>query len=300
MDWLNYHHLYYFWMVAQEGTVTAASRKLLLSQPTVSAQIKKLEEGLGSRLFQKTGRNLTLTETGELVFRYADDIFSLGAELLDAVKGRAGGKPLRLTVGVSDAVPKLVAFRILQTALRQHVPLMLRCYEGKQNDLLARLAVHDLDAVLTDTPVGPDVSIRAFSFLLGESEIGFFAAPALAHRFGQDFPKNLDGAPFLLPAGNTALRKALNHWFEVRGLVPRIEAEFDDSALLRAFGNAGAGIFPAPVVASDDIRSLGTVEEIGRATDLRERFYAISLERKVKHPAVLAITRDCRSTVFAG
>lgn len=298
MDWLNYHHLYYFWMAAQEGTVTAASRKLLLSQPTVSAQIKKLEEGLGTPLFKKSGRNLALTETGELVYRYADDIFSMGAELLDAVKSRAGEKPVRLSVGVSDSFPKMMAFRILQTAVRQPKPLVLRCYEGKTNELLARLAIRELDTVLSDMPVGPDVSIRAFSFLLGESAVSFFAVPALAERYRADFPDCLDGAPFLLPAGNSVLRRGLNTWFEVSGVTPRIEAEFDDAALMRAFGNTGMGIFPAPALASEEICSQGEVEEIGTATDLKERFYAISLERKVRHPAVLAITRESRKAVF--
>ena len=299
MDWLNYHHLYYFWVAVQEGTITAASRKLLLSQPTVSAQIKKLEEGLGAPLFKKAGRSLTLTETGEVVYRYADDIFSLGAELLDAVKGRATGRPLRLTVGVSDVLPELLTFRILQTATAQPKPLVLRCYEGKTNDLLGRLAIHELDAVLSDTPVGPDVSIRAFSFLLGESPVGFFAVPDLAARYRRDFPLCLDGAPFLLPTGNTALRKRLNSWLAVSEITPHIEAEFDDSALMRAFGASGAGIFPAPVAMSEDILSQGNMEQIGSVPDVKERFYAISLERKLRHPAVLAMTRKCREVVFA-
>ncbi len=298
VDWLNYHHLYYFWMTVQEGTITAASRKLLLSQPTVSAQIKKLEEGLGTPLFKKTGRNLTLTETGEIVYRYADDIFSLGVELLDAIKGRPGGKPLRLTVGVSDVFPELLAFRILQAASRLSKPLVLRCYEGKTNELLARLAVHELDVVLSDTPVGPDVSIRAFSFLLGESTIGFFAVPELAKRYRHDFPHCLDGAPFLLPAGNTALRKRLNSWLEISGITPHIVAEFEDGALMRAFGASGAGLFPAPVVTGEDIVSQGGMEKIDRVPDVKERFYAISLERKLRHPAVLAMTRNCREAVF--
>lgn len=298
MDWLNYHHLYYFWMAVQEGTITAASRKLLLSQPTVSAQIKKLEEGLGTPLFKKAGRNLTLTETGEIVYRYANDIFSLGGELLDAVKGRPGGKPLRLTVGVSDIFPELLAFRILQTATRLSKPLVFRCYEGKTNDLLGRLAVHELDTVLSDTPVGPDVSIRAFSFLLGESAIGFFAVPDLAKRFRHEFPRCLDGAPFLLPSGNTSLRKRLNSWLEVSGITPHIVAEFDDSALMRAFGASGAGLFPAPLVTAEDIIAQGSMQKIGSLTDVKERFYAISLERKLSHPAVLAMTRNCREAVF--
>lgn len=299
MDWLNYHHLYYFWMAAQEGTVTAASRKLLLSQPTLSAQIKKLEEGLGTPLFKKSGRNLALTETGELVFRYADDIFSLGAELLDTVRARSGSKPLRLTVGISDTFPQRLACRVLQTASGQPNPLFFRCFEGKPNDLMARLAVHELDTVLSDSPVGPDVSIRAFSFLLGESEIALFAVPALARQYRPDFPDGLAGAPFLMPTGNTSLRKQLNIWLDTHSIAPRIEAEFDHSGLMETFAIAGEGIFAAPAVLSSDLCASGALEVVGIIPEAQAQFYAISLERKVKHPGVLTMTRDSRASVFS-
>lgn len=299
MEWLNYHHLLYFWTVAKEGSIARATAELRLAQPTISGQIRVLEESLGEKLFQRSGRNLVLTDIGRLAFRYADEIFSLGRELRDVLKSGPSARPLRLLVGVADVVPKLVAYKLLEPALSLSEPVQIICREDKPDRLLAELASHNLDVVLSDAPVGPSIQIRAFNHLLGECSVLFMAAPRLAKAYRRGFPKSLNGAPFLLPTENTALRHSLDRWFVSKGIRPRIVGEFEDSALLKVFGQTGMGIFPAQSIIEAEIRRQYQVQVVGRVESIKERFYAISVERKLKHPAVIAISEAARKKFFA-
>jgi LysR family transcriptional activator of nhaA len=299
VEWLNYHHLLYFYSVAREGSVTRAAQQLRLAQPTLSGQIRKLEQGLDEKLFERQGRNLVLTEMGQIVYRYADEIFSLGRELMDTLHGRPTRRPARLRVGISDAVPKLVCHRLLETALGMADPVQLVLREGKSEDLVAALSVRAFDLVIADAPVGPHLKVRAFNHLLGESKVGFFAAPALARAHRRGFPKSLDGAPVVLPTENTALRRSLDEWFERNDVRPRVVAEVEDTALLKVFGQHGAGLFPAPEILAAEVRRQYRVQPVGSAAGVKERFYAISVERRIKHPAVAAITAAARRELFA-
>ncbi len=298
MEWLNYHHLLYFWAVAREGSIAAATQVLQLTQPTISAQVRALEKSLGEKLFTRVGRNLQLTDVGQVVFRYADDIFSLGRELQDTLKGRPTGAPMQLMVGVADALPKLIAYRLLAPALRLPEPIRIICREDKPERLLTELATHALDVVLSDAPVGPLVKVRAFNHLLGECGVTIFGPPSLAPRYRRGFPRSLTGAPFLLPTDSTPLRRALEQWFEVTKIRPLVVGEFDDSALLKAFGQAGVGLFAAPSAIETEIRHQYHVRVVGRVESIQERFYAISAERKLKHPAVVAISEAARENLF--
>jgi LysR family transcriptional regulator, transcriptional activator of nhaA len=298
MEWLNYHHLLYFWLAAREGGITRAAAQLKLAQPTVSAQIRALEEALGEKLFSRAGRNLVLTDVGRVVFRYAEDIFSLGRELLDTVKDRPTGHPLRLTVGVVDVMPKLVAYELLAPAFGLGSPIRVVCREGKAERLLVELAVHEIDVVLADRPCEPTFKVRAFNHLLGECGVTFLGTEALARTHRRRFPHSLDGAPFLLPTENTTLRRSLEQWFETHDVRPTMVSEFEDSALLMVFGQAGLGIFAAPSVIEAEIRRQFRVQRIGQTEDLQERFYAITVERRLKHPAVVAISDSARRKLF--
>ena len=298
MEWLNYHHLLYFWVAAREGGISRAAAQLHLAQPTVSAQIRALEESLGEKLFSRSGRTLVLTEVGRVVFRYAEDIFSLGRELLDTVKDRPTGRPLRLTVGVVDVVPKLVAYRLLAPAFGLGSPIRVVCREGKAERLLVELAVHEIDVVLADRPSEPAFKGRTFNHLLGECGVTFLATAGLARARRRAFPRSLDAAPFLLPTENTTLRRSLEQWFEAQAVRPSVVSEFEDSALLMVFGQAGLGIFAAPSIIESEIRRQFRVQRIGQTEDIRERFYAITVERKLKHPAVVAISESARRKLF--
>ena len=298
MEWLNYHHLLYFWVVAREGGLVPAGKVLHLSHPTLSAQVHALEGRLGEKLFTKVGRRLVLSETGRVVFRYADEIFTLGREMVDTVKGRSTGQPLRLDVGIVDVVPKLVARRLLQPALSLAEPVRIVCSEGSYETLLADLALHTLDLVISDAPVPPGSSVRAFSHVLGETGISFFGAKSQAHAYKRSFPRSLDGAPMLLPLEHLPLRRALNQWFDRHDIKPRVVAEFEDSALLKEFGAGGVGIFASPSVIEKDIIGQYDVRLLGRAEGIRERFYAISAERRMKHPAVVAISDAAKQDLF--
>jgi LysR family transcriptional activator of nhaA len=298
MEWLNYHHLLYFWVVAREGGLAAASAKLRLAQSTVSGQIRALETSLGESLFVRSGRRLVLTEVGRVVFRYAEEIFTLGRELQDAVKGRPVATPLTLVVGVADVVPKLVARRLLEPALRLSQPIRLICREDKPDRLLAELAVHNLDVVLADAPLNPSIRIRGFNHLLGECSVVFFGSEKLAAEYRRGFPGSLDGAPVILPTENTTLRRTLDQWFTTRGVRPRLVGEFEDSALLTVFGQAGMGLFPVSSVIAREVRRQHEVKPVGTLEDARERFYAISVERRLKHPAVVAISEEARQRIF--
>jgi LysR family transcriptional activator of nhaA len=298
MEWLNYHHLLYFWMVAREGSIAKASKQLLLAQPTITGQIRALENALGEKLFTRSGRNLVPTDVGRLVYRYANEIFSLGRELTDVLKGRPAGRPIRLAVGVSDALPKLIAYRLLEPALTLPEPVRIVCYEDQPDKLMAELATFGLDLVLSDEPVGPGVRVRAFSHLLGSCGVAFFAKSTLANKYRKNFPASLDGAPLLLPLENAALRRSLEQWFGAQNIRPRLVGEFQDSALLKVFGQAGVGVFAAPTAVEQDVRHHYGVSVVGRTEAVTERFYAISVERKIKHPAVVAISESARQTLF--
>jgi LysR family transcriptional regulator, transcriptional activator of nhaA len=299
VEWLNYHHLLYFWTVAREGSIARASVALRLAQPTISAQIRTLEEQLGEKLFERRGRGLALTETGRVAFRYADEIFSLGRELLDVVKGRSPGRPVRFSVGVSDVVPKLVAHRLLEPALRLAEPVRIVCHEDHLDALLARLALHELDLVISDAPIGPHVKVRGFSHALGECGVRVFGTAALAAARRRGFPGSLEGAPMLLPTEGSALRRSLDAWFEQRGIRPLVVGEFEDSALLKTFASEGAGLFVGAAAIEREIRAQYGVKSVGSLDGVTERFYAISAERRLTHPAVRAITEAARGELFA-
>jgi LysR family transcriptional activator of nhaA len=294
MEWLNYHHLLYFWTVAREGSVARACDKLHLAQPTISGQLRKLEKAVGRELFHRVGRNLVLTETGRTVYRYAEEIFTVGGELIDTLRGRGTGRPLRLVVGIADVVPKLIAYRIIEPALRLPEPIQVICHDDKPDRLLAELSVQGMDIVLSDSPVAPTVKVRAFSHLLGECSVSVFGTPKLAAERRRAFPRSLDGAPILLPAAATALRRALDQWFDSEQIRPQILGEFDDSALIYAFGGAGVGLFFGPTVIESQVRRQHSVRVVGRLDNVREQFYAISVDRKLKHPAVVAISEAAR------
>lgn len=298
MDWLNYHHLLYFWTVAREGSIARAAEALRLAPPTITGQIRALEETLGEKLFQRAGRGLVLTETGRLVYRYAAEIFSLGRELTDVLRGRPAGRPQRLMVGVSDLLPKLIAFRLLEPALAMPNQPQIVCYEDRPDALLADLSTFGLDLVLTDAPMNPSVRVRAFSHLLGTCGVSFFASRDLAARHRRRFPRSLDGAPFLMPLENSVLRRNLEQWFDSLGVRPRVVGEFQDSALQQVFGQAGAGIFAAPTAIEQEIRRRVGLTVIGRTDAVTERYYAISVERKLKHPAVVTICETARAKLF--
>jgi LysR family transcriptional activator of nhaA len=299
MDWLNYHHLLYFWTVAREGSIARACEKLFLAQPTISGQLRALEKSIGDKLFTRYGRGLALTETGRMVYRYADEIFALGRELTDALKGRPTGRPLRLVVGVADVLPKIVSYRLLEPAFHLPDAVQVICREDKSERLLAELCVHELDMVLSDVPVGPTVKVKAFNHVLGECGVSVMGAAELAKPLRKGFPRSLDGAPFLLPTANTVLRRSLDQWFDTKGIRPAVRAEFEDSALLKVFGQAGVGLFVVPTVVENEVRKQYNVRLVGRLEEVRERFYAISVERKLKHPAVVAVCDAARQRLFS-
>jgi len=298
MEWLNYHHLHYFWTVARVGSIRKASEELRVSPPAISAQLRTLEEGFGAKLFQRSGRSLVLTETGQMVFSYGEEIFTLGRELMTAVKDCPSGRPLRLLVGVVDVPPKMIAHWLIQPALRVREPMRIVCREGDADELIAQLAIHELDVVLSDAPMNPSVRVKAYSHLLGECGTTFVATPKLARSVKHSFPQSLHHAPILLPTENSELRRNLDAWFNSKGVRPLIAGEFQDYALLRAFGQAGTGVFPIPSVFEKQLKH-DAIHKIGETEDVRSRFYAISVERKVKHPGVLAICDTARRHLFS-
>ncbi|MBI1771904.1 MAG: transcriptional activator NhaR [Burkholderiales bacterium] len=299
MSSLNYKHLHYFWMVAKAGSIARASQQLHLTPQTISGQLSLFEEIQGEALFRKNGRNLELTEAGHLVLSYADDIFALGQELEEVLHHRPTERTVQLRVGVSDALPKTLAYRLLEPALKLPQTLRINCREGKLEVLLADLATHKLDVVISDSPMPASANVRGYSHQLGECGISFFATKALLEQYPQTFPQSLEAAPFLLPGEDAALRARLLQWFDHQGLHPRIAGEFDDSALMSAFGQAGAGFFAAPTVVADLVMRQYDVQLLGQTDEIREQFYAISVQRKLTHPAVLAISRAARGDLFA-
>lgn len=298
MPSLNYKHLLYFYTVARVGSITRACAELHVTQPAISAQLQKLERSMGERLFAKRGRNLVLTEAGKVAYQYAEEIFSLGRELTETLKSRPTGQPLRLAVGVAESLPKLVTYRLLAPALQLATPVRLTLVDDRPDRLLAELSVHNLDLVLADAPIPPMVSVRAYNHLLGECGVTFFAVPALAERLREGFPHSLDGAPLLVPTPSTTLRRSLDQWLGEMEIRPQVVGEIADSSLLKTFGQAGVGAFPAPSAVEAEVRRQYRVEAIGRVDTLVERFYAISVERRLKHPAVVAISEAAREELF--
>lgn len=298
---MNFKHLHYFWVTARAGGVVRAGEQLHTTPQTLSGQIKLLEDRLGRSLFRKNGRRLELTEDGRVALRYADEIFHLGSELEQAMQEkREGPKVLDFRVGIADAVPKTMAYRLLEPALDMADPVHVICHEGKLPDLLGQLALHRLDLVLADEPLSNRISVKAFNHELGTSKISFFCAPSLRPRIQGEFPRCLDGAPMLIPGAASSVRQQFEAWLTRHHLHPRIVGEFDDGALTGAFGREGRGVFMAPTVLEPEVRAQFGVEVIGRTDELVEEFYAISIERRITHPAVVAISNAARRRLFGG
>lgn len=295
---LNYKHLYYFWIVSKEGNISRAARRLDLAPQTVSVQLSQLEQSLGAMLFSIEGRRLALSEAGKLVLRYADEIFDLGAEMQEVVLARKPGRALPLKVGIVGVLPKLLSFRLLEPALRLPERVRIVCHDGGFEPLLAQLALRKLDVVLADRPVGDHENLRVFSHALGESGLTFFGSAKLAKRYRDGFPASLEGAPMLLPTRDNLIRTRLDQWFEAKRIGPEVVCEIQDSALLKTFGRAGVGIFAAPSKTARDVAEQYRVVAIGKADDVREQFFAISAERRIKHPAVVAICEAARQRLF--
>ena len=299
MEWLNCHHLRYFWMVARKGGVRKAAEELHVSQPSISAQLKLLEESLGQKLFRRSGRNLVLTEVGQLVLNYADEIFSAGRELMNAVKQRPGKHPVRLNIGLTDAFPKLIAWRILQAAFRADEPVHVVCREGEIGPLVNHLQAHRLDIVLADEPASSTLKAKTFNHALGDSGITFCAVPALAAKLRRNFPGSLNGAPALLPATNMGMRAALETWFDTNGIRPRLIGEFEDSALMEVCSAGGRGFTVVHSVVDRTALKHYDLRVIAKVKECRSQFYAITAERRVKHPAAVAITEHAYANLFA-
>lgn len=299
MRQLNYSHLQYFWAVAREGSVQKASERLHITPQTISGQLKLLEASVGQPLFDRVGRRLVLSEFGRVVFQYADEIFSIGSELASVVRGADVAGPSTLSVGIVNSMPKFVAERILAPALLGENPVRLRCHEASLEDLLGDLATHRLDLILSDQATPAGLGLRAYNHRLGENGLTFFVAHSKAQKYVGKFPESLNGAPLFLPSPQSAMRLRLDDWFESEGLSPMILGEFDDSALIKAFGRAGAGVFAGPTAIEPEITSAYSVSVIGRTDKVVERYYAISPERRVKQPAVIEIIETARNVLFA-
>lgn len=297
MEFLNYHHLRYFWVAAKEGGITRAAAKLHVSQPTVCTQIQTLEGALGEKLLRRSGQRLVLTEAGQQVFSFAEEIFSLGEDLMNTIKQRPTTRPLRVSIGIADSIPKLLTCGLLRPIFHLRPPIQAACVEGKVPDLLAQLAAFRLDVVLSAEPAPAFSAIKAFNHLLGECDISFCATPKLAARLKRRFPRSLHDAPALLPAPHSALRRSLEKWFRDEGISPRLLAEFDDAALMKAMAGDDLGFFPLPTPAVPEAMAHYGVSVIGRAEQCRQRFYAISAERRLDHPAVLAITQQAHAVL---
>ena len=300
MSWLNYHHLYYFWTVAREGTIARACQRLHVTQPTVSSQLRALEKSLKTKLFERRGRRLVLTEAGRLAFRYADEMFALGQELSQVLAGQAAQGSMRLIVGATPSLPKTLVRKLIEPAWRLDRPVRVLYLEADTEALLSRLAQHTLDLVLTDLPAAALLSARAYHHLLGECGISWMGAANLVRPRRRTFPRCLEGAPVLLPYDKAVLRRAVDHWLEDQGLRPQVRGEFMDSAVMKTFGAAGHGLFPVPRVLERDVARQYGVELLGHVDEVRERYYAITLHRRLEHPAVAEITRATREELFAG
>ncbi len=298
MEWLNYHHLLYFWVVAREGSIKKACEELHITQPTISSQLQALEDALGHQLFIRRPRQLELTEAGQVVFRYAEEIFSLGQEMTHVLKGQSSDRPLRLRVGVIDSLPKMIVYELLEAALKAEKPNHLICEEGKLEQLLSELAIHKLDLVLSDMPIPPTIHIQAYNHLLGESGVLLFATPHLAKTYRKNYPKSLNTAPLLLPKPHTILRKDAESWLALNEIHPHVVGEFEDSAMQKAFGQAGLGIFPGSEIMKEEICRQYQVEVVGEVENVIQQFYAHTVDRRLKHPAIVAISQLAKHRTF--
>ncbi len=297
-EWLNYHHLLYFWTVARRGSVVAACEELKLRQPTISAQIQALETNLGEKLFDRVGRKLVLTEMGKVVYRYAEQIFNLGSELLDVVRDRPVNNTIELVVGIADVVPKLIAYRLLEPVLGMKERIKLVCREERSDKLLGELALHNVDIVISDTSLSGGVNVRAYSHFLGECGVTFMAESKLAEKCKKNFPASLTGMPILLPTVNTSIRGQIDLWLHSHDIHPEVVGEFEDSALQNMFGKEGGGVFVVPTAIEREVRKQYEVEILGRVNAIKERFYLITVSRKIKNPAVIAICEGAKKHLF--
>jgi LysR family transcriptional regulator, transcriptional activator of nhaA len=295
MHWLNYHHLLYFWMVAREGSLRAAAEKLNISQPSISAQLAALEKSLGERLFRREGRGKALTDVGQMVLGYADEIFAIGRELMNAVHGRGHDRVLRLQVGVADSFPKLLANEILQPVFQMKIAIHVICREGKLDDLLPQLITHRLDVLLADEPASGNLKVRTFNHRLGSSGLAVCAVGNMVRRLRRGFPQSLNNAPALLPASNSSAGRTIMRWFESLKVQPRVLAEFEDLALMKAVASDGKGFVALPTAELDEARRHYGFREIGRTKTAGETFYAITAERRITHPAVAEITKAAQA-----
>ena len=298
MEWLNYHHLLYFWVVARKGSIKGACEELHLTQPTISSQLQALEDSLGHSLFIRQPRGLQLTEAGRLVLRYAEEIFSLGQEMTQTLKGQPSDRPIHLRVGVIDSLPKMIVYELLEAALTSETACRLVCEEGKIQQLLTELVIHQLDLVLSDMPMPPTIRIQAFNHLLGESGVLLFGTPQLAKTHRRNYPKSLYNAPLLLPKTHTSLRNDVDSWFALHEIRPYVVGEFEDSAMQKAFGQAGLGLFPGSAIMKEEICRQYQVEVVGEMENVTQRFYAHTVERRLKHPAVVAISQLAKARTF--
>ncbi len=302
MRHLNYNHLLYFWTVAKEGSVVRAAEKLHLTPQTISGQLKLLEDTIGEALFDRVGRGLALTDTGRVVEQYANEIFNLGAELSQRIKSKTPGSPSAFNIGIVNSIPKLISYKILEPGLNMEEPIKLVCFEGDLENLLADLSVHKLDMVLSDRAIPTGLNVRAFNHSLGTSHLAFFGHPKLIRAIKKTtstktFPQILDNAPIIMPLHTNALRRTLDDWFEQIAITPRVIAEFDDSALLKVFGQAGAGFFAAPSVIAAQVQEMYGVKKLGAISEIQENYYVISPERHLKHPAVVEITQSAKQNL---
>lgn len=295
---LNYKHLRYFWAVARTGSLARAAAELHVTPQSISGQLAELEDALGVELTRRAGRGVELTDIGRRIAGYADEIFALGDALVGAARDQAARKTVPLRVGISDAVPKTIAYRVVEPALALAGPVRLVCREGALSSLLAELALHRLDMVIADRPLRADVNVRGYNHLIGASDLTVFAAPELAMSLSGTFPSCLDGVPFLLPGEGSAVRPSLTAWLDEAGVHPRVVGEFDDGALMKAFGHAGAGAFAAPTVTAADIAAQHGVRAIGRIDTVVEKFYAITTERRMRDPATRAVFEAAQRRVF--
>jgi LysR family transcriptional activator of nhaA len=297
---LNYRHLHYFLTVAKSGGITRAGERLHLTPQTLSGQLSQFERQLGTPLFRRVGRRMELTEPGRLALSYAEEIFQVGAELEERLRGRSEERTVPFRVGIADVVPKSIAYRLLAPAMQLPEPVRLICREDRLERLLAELAIHRLDMVLADRPMPANMDIKGYSHPLGQCGVAFLASPALAAKLVGEFPANLDGAPLLIPGEDSALRAPLMRWLERRNIRARIVGEFDDSALMKAFGQAGCGVFPAPAATTGEVEGQYGTLSLGQTDDIQERFFAISVERRLTHPAVVAVSEGARRGLFGG
>ena len=297
---LNYRQLHYFWVVAKTGSIVRACEQLNLTPQTISGQISLLEQTYGIELFQRVGRQLELTEAGRQTLPFVEQMFQLGGELELMLRAQPNEQQILFRVGVADVVPKSIVYRLIAPTMELSEPMRITCREDKLERLLADLAIQRLDLVISDSPMPSHLDIKGYSQKLGECGISFFATAQLATLYGQDFPRSLHGAPLLIPGPETVVRSRLQRWFAEQQIQPRLVGEFDDSALMQAFGQSGSGIFIGPSVIADEVKRQYGVELIGQTDAVTESFYAISVERKVKHPGIVAITEGARRELFTG